>query len=221
MGLVIYGASLSPFVRKTRVFLAEKGLDYKLEQISPFQPPEWFKDISPLGRIPVLKDEDVGPDATLPDSSIICAYLERKHPEPALYPKDDFAYARALWFEEYADSEMAGNIGIGVFRPVVINKMMGKEPDRATAEKTIGEKLPRYFSYLEKEIGTKAYLVGDMFTIADIATATSFVNFAHAGYTPDEKLYPNLVHYLAGIHARPSFAACIAEESGFVSKLGL
>jgi glutathione S-transferase len=219
MGLIVYGASLSPFVRKTRVFLAEKGLDYKLEQVNIFPPPDWFKEISPLGRIPVLKDEEAG--ATLPDSSIICAYIERSHPEPSLYPRDALNYARALWYEEYADSELAGNVGMGMFRPIVVNKLMGKECDRAAAEKTLNEKLPRYFAYLDKEIGTKEFLVGDRFSIADIAVGTQFANLAHTGYGVDEKLYPNLVRYLKGIHARPSFAACIAEESKIVSKLGL
>jgi glutathione S-transferase len=51
--------------------------------------------------------------------------------------------------------------------------------------------------------------------------ATHFVNFAHAGYAPDAQKWPNLARFLKAIHARPSFAACIAEESGFVAKLGL
>ena len=219
MGLIVYGASLSPFVRKTRVFLAEKGLDYTLEQVNIFPPPDWFKEISPLGRIPVLKDESNG--ATLPDSSVICAYLEKKNPSPALYPSDPLSYARALWLEEYADSELANNIGMGMFRPVVVNKLMGKESDRAAAEKTLNEKLPRYFAYLDKEIGTKDFLVDDTFSIADIAVATQFANLAHTGYSVDAKTYPNLVRYVKAIHARPSFAACITEESGFVKKLGL
>lgn len=220
MGLIVYGAALSPFVRKTRVFLAEKGLDYTLEQVNIFPPPDWFKALSPLKRIPVLRDEEAGPEATLPDSSVICAYLERKKPEPALYPKDNFAYARALWFEEYADSELAGNVGMGVFRPIVVSKLMGKEPDRAAAEKTLTEKLPKYFDYLDKEIGGNAFLVGNAFSIADIAVATQFVNLAHAGYVPDEAKWPNLSRYLKPIHARPSFAACIAEERDVLSKFG-
>ncbi|MDO8290109.1 MAG: glutathione S-transferase family protein [Parvibaculum sp.] len=219
MGLIVYGASLSPFVRKTRVFLAEKGLAYTLEQVNIFPPPDWFKEISPLGRIPVLKDDATG--ATLPDSSVICAYLEKTNPTPALYPAKPLSYARALWLEEYADSELAGNIGMGMFRPVVVNKLMGKESDRAAAEKTLTEKLPRYFDYLNKEIGAKEYLVDDTFSIADIAVATQFANFNHTGFKLDAGAYPNLDRYVKAIHARPSFAACIAEESKMISKLGL
>jgi glutathione S-transferase len=219
--LTVYGGAISPFVRKVRVFLAEKGLDYKIDDVNPFSPPPGFRDISPLGRIPILRDDDVGPDATLPDSSIICAYLERKKPEPALYPRDAFAYGRTLWLEEYADSELAANMGGGVFRPVVVNKLMGKEPDRAKAEQTIAEKLPACFAYLEKEIGAKEFIIGDRFSLADIAISTHFVNFAHAGYKPDAARYPNVVRYVNAIHARASFAACIAEEKAFIAKLGL
>lgn len=221
MTLTVYGASLSPFVRKVRVFLAEKGQDYTLEQVNIFPPPDWFLEISPLKRIPVLRDDSEGADATLPDSSAICGYLERKFASPALYPADAFQHGKALWYEEYADSELAGNIGMGTFRPMVVNRMMGKEPDRETAEKTIAEKLPRHFAYFDKEIGSKDFLAGGAFGIADISLATQFVNLAHAGFRPDAKDYPNLTRYLAAIHARPSFAACIEEETALLKKFGL
>lgn len=221
MTLTVYGASLSPFVRKVRVFLAEKGEAYTLEQVNIFPAPDWFLEISPLKRIPVLRDDSEGADATLPDSSAICGYLEKKFPSPALYPQDAFQYGKALWYEEYADSELAGNIGMGTFRPMIVNRMMGKEADRETADKTFNEKLPRFFAWLDKEIGTKDFLVGGAFGIADIAVGTQFVNLAHAGFRPDEKTWPNLTRYLAAIHARPGFAACIEEETALLKKFGL
>ncbi|MBX3490386.1 glutathione S-transferase family protein [Parvibaculum sp.] len=221
MTLTVYGASLSPFVRKVRVFLAEKGQDYTLEQVNIFPPPDWFLEISPLKRIPVLRDDSIGADATLPDSSAICGYLERKFPSPALYPADAFAYGKALWYEEYTDSDLAGAVGMGVFRPMVVNRLMGKEPDKTTAEKTFTEKLQGNFAWLEKEIGAKAFLAGDAFSIADISVGTQFVNLAHAGYRPDAAAFPNLTRYLTAIHVRPGFAACIAEETALLKKFGL
>jgi len=97
MSITVYGSGLSPYARKVMICLAEKGVDYANEAISSFAAPDWFADISPLGKIPVIRDEDVGPDATLPDSSIICSYLEGKYPQPALYPDDPFDRARAQW----------------------------------------------------------------------------------------------------------------------------
>ncbi len=221
MSLTLYGSPLSPFVRKTRVVLAEKGLDYTLDPVNVFAPPPEFLAISPLKRIPVLRDTSVGPDATLPDSSAICAYLEKKQPEPALYPDVPFDYARALWFEEYADSELASLFGTGVFRPVVVNILMGKGPDREAADKTMTEKLPRLFDYLNREIGDNAFFVGGRFSVADIAVATHFVNLAHAGYAPDEASYPGLRRFLTTIHGRPSFATLIADERKMLASLGI
>ncbi|MEQ9518019.1 MAG: glutathione S-transferase family protein [Parvibaculum sp.] len=217
MGLIVYGAALSPFVRKVRVFLAEKGLEYTLENVNIFPMPDWFKELSPLKRIPVLKHEEA--DLVLADSSAICGYLEKLKPAPALYPGGATDFGRAIWFEEYGDTEMANAIGMGTFRPVIVSQLMGQAPDLDTAEKTVTEKLPTYFAYLDREIGAKSYLVDDTFSIADISVATGFVNFAHAGFAPDAKTYPNLTRYLADIHVRPSFAACIAQEKAVLDKL--
>ena len=41
-------------------------------------------------------------DLTLSNSSVICTYLDRKYPQPALYPQDIVEQAHTLWFEEYA-----------------------------------------------------------------------------------------------------------------------
>ena len=106
MGLIVYGANMSPFVRKVRVVAGRKGRRLQLEQVNPFAPPPEFLKISPLKRIPVLRDTDLPEPNTLPDSSVICDYLEHKYPSPALYPAEPFARARALWFEEYADTRL-------------------------------------------------------------------------------------------------------------------
>ncbi len=96
----VYGVSASPFVRKLRVFLDEKGIDYETKPVFPGTDDESFRAISPLGKVPAYRDEEVA----ISDSSVICAYLEKKHPEPPLYPTAGADYARALWFEEYADT---------------------------------------------------------------------------------------------------------------------
>jgi glutathione S-transferase len=221
MSLTVIGAPLSPFVRKVRVVLAEKQLEYKLDPVSPFAPPADFEKISPLKRIPVLRDDSEGPEALIPDSSVICAYLEKKFPTPALYPSAPFAYARALWFEEYADSDFVATTGLGMFRPVVLNALMKKAPDLDVAKDTWETKLPRFLEYYEEQLNGRSHFIGDSFTIADIAVASPFVNVAHAGFAPDEARYPNLVRFLKTTLARPSFAACVAQELKVLAPTGL
>ena len=219
MALIVYGGTLSPFVRKVMVAIAEKGVEVQNENINPFAPTPEFLAISPLKRIPVLRDTDVPEPNTLPDSSVICDYLEQKFPNPPLYPKDAFQRARAMWFEEYADSVVASNIGPGLFFERVVRKMMQQPSNEELCSKTLQEKLPPIFDYLEKELGENAYFVGNTFSIADISVGTMFVNFEHAGEKVDAARWPKLAAYVARIHARPSFQAMIAKESKFVQRL--
>ena len=133
MSLVVLGGSVSPFVRKVRVALAEKGLDYELQAVNPFAPPAGWRDVSPLGRIPAFKDGD----RVINDSSVICAYLERRFPEPSLYPSDAYEYARALWFEEFIDGGLIPSSARTVFFPLVLAPLFagkpGPEPEAVAA----------------------------------------------------------------------------------------
>ena len=78
----IHGVNLSPFVRKTRVALAEKGIDCENVPVLPggAGDPGW-RALSPLGKIPVFEEDD---GFSVPDSSVIIAYLERTTPTPPL-----------------------------------------------------------------------------------------------------------------------------------------
>jgi len=219
MSLTVLGGGVSPFVRKVRVFLAEKGLDYQHEQVNPFSPPSGWRDISPLGRIPAFRDGD----RLINDSSVICSYLERRFPKPALYPSDDYEHARALWFEEFTDGGMTPVAGPRVFFPLVLKPMIsGKgqvDPaDVESAAKVVTDDLPPFWNYLERELGDHEYLVGGRLTIADISVASPFVNLRHAGHAPERKRWPRLRAFLDRMHGRPSFKKVIEEESPIFGK---
>jgi len=205
----LYGSLGSPFVRKAIVALTEKGIKYDHEPVIPFGANPEYRKISPLGKIPAYRDGD----RTLADSSVIIAYLERTHPEPPLYPRDPYDYARALWFEEYGDSGLAPVLGAKIFFPRVIGpRFMNQKPDEAAIQKTLAEEVPPLFDYLEQEVGDKQFLVADRFTIADIGIATIFVNFSFAGCSIDAKRWPKLAAYVERILNRPSFKAVIDKE---------
>jgi glutathione S-transferase len=211
---ILYGAPPSPFVRKVRVVLAKKRLPYTLEPVLHHMFPPSFdrisRTISPLGKIPGYRDDDV----TLADSSVICAYLERRHPEPALYPAQPGAYARPLWFEEYGDSGLFPVLTAKIFlRKVIVPRFFSQPPDDAEMGQIVEQELPPLFDYLEAQITGDGTIAGKEFSIGDIGITTQFVNLRHyAGVAVDETRWPRLAAYLDGIEARPSFRAVIDEE---------
>ncbi|MFP6627154.1 MAG: glutathione S-transferase family protein [Deltaproteobacteria bacterium] len=211
----VYGVSASPFVRKLRVFLDEKGIDYETKPVFPGTDDESFRAISPLGKVPAYRDEEVA----ISDSSVICAYLEKKHSEPPLYPTAGADYARALWFEEYADTAVV-EPAAAVFQERVLAKtFFGRDSNEERLAKAINESLPVVCDYLEAQIGQidpsgdGLFLVGGRLSIADIAVASPFVNLNHGGERVDASRWPGLSAYLEGILGRDSFKALIAEDS--------
>jgi glutathione S-transferase len=205
----VYGVSASPFVRKVRVVLAEKKLDYQLEPVfpGPQAPPDWRK-LSPLGKVPAFRDGD----RTLADSSVIAAYLERVAPEPPLFPNDPYDHARALWFEEYADGGLVAVFGAKIFFPRVIGPKFFNQPtDEAAVTKTIETEVPPLLDYLEEQLAGD-FLVGGHLTIGDIAVVSQFVNLRYAGIGVDAGRWPKLAAYVGRVMSRPSFATLVKEE---------
>jgi len=212
MAYTLFGANVSPFVRKCRAYLAEKGIAYTHEPVNPFQPPSNFRQISPLGRIPALLDDE----RPVADSTAICLYLERCHPTPALYPADNYAYAHALWLEEYMDSGLLPVAGAQVFRPLVLGPVAMNQPltksIKEDALEVVENQIAPMWDYLERQLGAQEFFVGNQLSIADLAIASGHVNLWHAGVDPDPHHWPKLTAFLARMWARPSFTALIAEE---------
>lgn len=146
MSLTLYGAPLSPFVRKVRLLLAEKGLDYQLEAIVPFGQPAWYREISPLGRIPALRDGDLA----LADSSVICQYLEERYPElPNLQgdaPRQPRSGALAGKIRRLRDRSLAT---LTIFRNRILKPAMGQACEENDVRRALEEKLPAHFDYLK------------------------------------------------------------------------
>jgi glutathione S-transferase len=205
---IVFGVNASPFVRKVRVTLAEKNVPYELKSVFPGDKDPAFRKMSPLGKIPAFTDGE----RTLSDSSVICAYLERVHPTPALYPTDPYDYARALWFEEYGDSALVQATGPKVFFEKIVAPMFFKRPtNQEVVDKAVQEEVPPICEYLEGQL-TGDFFVGNRFSIADIGIASPFANYQHAGCRVDAGRFPKLAAFVKRILGRPSFAACLEDE---------
>lgn len=206
--MIVYGSSLSPYVRKTLAFAAEKGIEVELQPAGMGGGPPEFKLASPFGKMPGFKDGDF----LISDSSAIITYLEAIKPEPNLIPADPQARARTIWWEEFADTIAVACMGKMFFNRFVAPRFMGREGDLAAADAAEANELPAILAYLESQIPASGFLVEDRLTLADIAVASPFQNLAIINCSVDAALYPKTVAYVAAILARPSYAVWVKQE---------
>ena len=208
--LTLFGAHLSPYVRKTRLVLAFKELSYDHIPVVPFSPdkPEEFKNNSPLGKIPLLKVDN----QFIPDSSVICHFLEREAPRPSLLPSDSLECARAQWFEEYADSHMVRVIGGHLFAEKILAPAFFQRPsNQAEIDLAINTEIPAIFDYLTSELKGD-YLVANQLSLADIAVCGVFVAMLHCQVTCDAAKWPELAAYIERVMSQAFFHKVLTEE---------
>jgi len=206
--MILYGTSVSPFVRKVMMFAAEKGISLENQPTRPHHDDADFKAASPFGKIPAFRDGDF----TLADSTAIVTYLEAKFPSPALIPLDPCERAKAIWFEEFSDTIifLAGTKLF--FNRVLSPRLFGKPGDLARADEAEAREIPPAFAYLESVLPSSGYLVGDSLTIGDIAIINQLVNLSYSSCHVDAAKYPKLAAYHVRHTARPSVAGLIAAD---------
>ncbi|NLY59272.1 MAG: glutathione S-transferase family protein, partial [Gammaproteobacteria bacterium] len=156
MSLILYGAILSPYVRKIRIQLAEQLIAHELVMQAPFNQPDWFFEISPLGRIPAIKDGDLA----LADSAVIAQYLQDTRGGAPLYGDTPEQAARVRWLEKYADYELGDLATRVVFVNRLLKPVSGGQCDDAAVQQAL-DQLPTLFDYLEAQLGEQQYFLGE------------------------------------------------------------
>jgi glutathione S-transferase len=213
--MILYGSSLSPYVRKVLAFAGEKGIELELEPAGLQNPSPEYLEASPFRKMPALRDGDY----TLADSSAIIHYLEAKQPEPVLIPADPKLRGKTIWYEEFADTILVSCGAKIFFNRIVAPRFLGRRGDEEAASQAELNDLPPILDYLEKVVpGGEGYLVGEGVTLADIAVAGPFANFRHTNTKLDAERYPRTLAYVERILARPSFAQWVQRETEFLAK---
>ncbi|MEO7365129.1 MAG: glutathione S-transferase family protein [Sphingomicrobium sp.] len=213
--MILYGSSLSPFVRKVLAFAAEKGIELEVVAVGPGDPNPDFRAASPFGKMPGFSDGDY----RLADSSAIVHYLEAQQPQPALIPADPQLRGRTIWFDEFADTIVAACGAKMFFNRVVAPRFLKRPGDENAAAAAERDDLPPILDYLETVVPDEGgFLVGDQLTLADLAVASPFANLSHLGCKIDGTRHGRTRAYIERILARPSFAQWVERETAFLAK---
>ncbi len=159
--LELISFKLCPFVQRTVITLLHKDVPYDITFIDLSNPPEWFKEVSPLGKVPVLKVND---EEVLFESAIIQEYVDEITP-PSLMPEDALVKAKnRAWIS------FGGEL-IGAMQAVV-------KADSAEAFGSASDKFANLMAKVETAHSGADYFNGDSFALIDAAYAPIFMRLA-------------------------------------------
>jgi len=163
--MILYSGPLSLFTGKVRIGLAEKGIAYECVSVpfarAGYQPKHpQVLEVNPKAQVPVLVDGDLA----IYDSTIILEYLDDRHPEPPLLPRDSAPRARCRVLEAAADEILFPHVYTLILE--VFYKPDGHGRDEArVAEAKRG--IAAHYASLETGLGARRYLC-DQLSVADI-----------------------------------------------------
>ena len=194
----LIGSLTSPYVRKARIVLAEKKIEYDFEIDSPWSPDSKVPNVNPLGKIPVLVLDD---ETVLFDSRVIVEYLDNVTPNNKLMPAPNRERTLVKRWEAVAD---------GICDAAALTYLEGKRPaklqDKSWVERQ-RTKINLALEFMAEELGENTHCMGTHFSLADIAvgSALGYLNFRFADINWQES-HPNLARLYEKLMQRPSFA---------------
>ncbi|PTL58336.1 hypothetical protein C7Y72_01065 [Paraconexibacter algicola] len=200
--------STSPFAGKVRVAFAEKGLELELHEIHPASRPARLRELTPIGRVPVLEVPGAPP---IFESSVICEWLEDTHPEPPLWPADPGLRGWARAWAKWIDDHVTANYFLGMRKLA-----FGKAPDDPEdITEQLHAKCVKRLATLEPVLAQHdgPYLCGDAFTLADVGAMPVAARLP--AWTPHlveaVDALPAVSAWFAALRDRPTAAALDAK----------
>ena len=201
----LYDAKGAPNPRRTRVFLAEKGIEVPTEQVDinakQHKSPE-FSAISPLQRIPALVLDD---GTELTESLAICRYFEALRPKPPLFGRGPLDIGLTEMCSRRVENNLFAPVA-QVFRhlhPAMKEFEVPQVPEWAEANR------PRVFNFLEildRQLAAHEFIAGERYSVADI-TAQVTVDFMKVPKLVVPETMTNVKRWHAAVSARPSSKA--------------
>lgn len=188
---------LCPYAQRIAIILAEKRVPYERVDIDLADKPDWFRTISPLGKVPLLR---VG-DAVLFESNVITEFLEETEPHP-LHPADALTRAQHRAWVEFGSSILADIYAVET------------QKDAAVFDaKCAG--LRQKFARVEAALGDGPWFAGAAFSVVDATFATIFRYFEVFDRIADLGILdgmPRLSAWRAGLAERPSVRGAVVAD---------
>jgi glutathione S-transferase len=194
----LIGSFTSAYVRKARVVLAEKKLDYQFELENVWAPETEIAASNPLGKVPCLVMED---GSTMYDSRVIAEYLDTLTPVCKLLPPNSRDRANVKVWEALAD----GVLDAAVLAYLERTWRPAEQQSQAWFDRQMG-KVHGGLAVMSENLGEQPFCMGIHYTLADVAVGCTLgwlaFRFPDIDWRGD---YPNLARLFDKLSERPSF----------------
>jgi glutathione S-transferase len=201
----LYQTYLSPFPTRVRLLIYAKGIDVEFVEPAGIHDSRTSKggylSINPLGRVPALELDD---GRVLPESEVICEYLEDVYPEPSLRPRDLWARAQVRLISRLCDFYLV----MAMVPLFTASGQRRKDWDMRRIDSALAE-VRKSLSYLEHYIGADGYAVGALIPQLILAFEWAPKLFGHESPVTD---FPRLAAYWGAI-ASDLIAARLIDET--------
>ncbi|HEY1610811.1 MAG TPA: glutathione S-transferase [Paraburkholderia sp.] len=202
----LIGSLASPFVRKARIVLAEKKIDYKLAIEDVWAPDTEIHHFNPLGKVPCLVMED---GEAVFDSRVICEYVDTLSPVGKLIPPSGRERVEVRCWEALAD---------GLLDAAVLIRAEGTQrPPEQQNESWVARqrnKIDKSLDAMAQGLGGNAWCAGNRYTLADISLgcALGYLDFRMPQIAWRD-LHPNLARHYEKLSQRQSFADTLPPQA--------
>lgn len=200
----LLGSLTSPYVRKVRVVMAEKKLDYEFTLEDVWTADSTILQHNPLGKVPCLLMDDQG---SLFDSRVIVEYLDTLSPVGRLIPQSGRDRAAVKCWEAIADGILDAAVAINI----ELNRRPEELRYQAWIDRQYG-KIHAALASMNNSLGEQAFCMGNTFSLADIAVGCALgyldLRFSDINWRVQ---YGNLQRLDEKLQARPSFASTLPE----------
>jgi glutathione S-transferase len=205
---VLYHFWLSPFCRKVRLALSEKGLEFDLAVERFWERRDEFLALNPAGQVPVLVEED---GTVLADSQAIVEYLEEIVPEPPLFGDTPLARAECRRIAAWFDQKFYAEVTDYLLTEKLLKRFMGMGAPQSELLRISARNMGYHLDYIGYLAERRNYLAGAHFTLADIAAAAQLSCLDYLGEIAWEK-HPGAKDWYARVKSRPSFRAILGDH---------
>lgn len=207
MPIKLYGHDTSPYVRRIRVLLAEKGLDFTRDADSWMTPTAEVLRINPILRVPALVDGD----QSLFDSKLIAAYLYDRYPQAmATTPAGMLPFQPTLFQpgKRYDDENLLHFIDAALDSAinVFVLELDGVTADQSAYLGRQGERIRRCLGFIEDRLGDRTTFHDGRFAFLDTALTCALDWFVFRKRYPVHE-HPRLLRFLQTHSSRPSLAS--------------